>query len=168
MPVSSSTTSKGLYSAGKETSDEGVYDLHDPNLRIATKMQGNYKQRWYRYGEACFRSIGLQSFNSFMPWRRYEEFPKIAVEQNRWTVLIRSLLHIPPLAGCVVLLILSGMTTIVQPNSAFSILQFAAKAHETLMQASIAAILLSHVRYEITQHGWFPSDRCLLPRKSQA
>ena len=71
-------------------------------------------------------------------------------------VLIRCLIHVPPLAGCVTLLALTFTTIVVEQNSAFSILQFAAKLHEILMQASIAAILLSHVRYEITQDGCIP------------
>ncbi|KAK0115657.1 hypothetical protein ONS95_000073 [Cadophora gregata] len=155
-PSASKSPDAYSYSAGKETSHEGVYDLKTSNTRTTPNPGDRYKRGWYKYGEAFFRSIGLQAVNSCMPWRHSEEYPKVAIERNRWKVVIRSLVHIPPIAGCVSLLVLAGMTTIVEPNSAFQVLQFAAKFHEILMQASIATILLSHIRYEITQGGRVP------------
>lgn len=158
----SSTSSRGAYSAGKETSNERLYDLRGSSLSASTKPAGTFRQRWHRYVQVFFRSNSLQFFN-FLQWRGDVEPPKIAIEKSRWTVLVRSLLHLPPLAGCAVLLILTSTTTIVQPNSTFSSLQFAAKLHEVLMQASIAAILLSHVRYEITQTGRVPFGSLFAP-----
>ncbi|KAH9203846.1 hypothetical protein DL95DRAFT_472025 [Leptodontidium sp. 2 PMI_412] len=135
---------------------EGVCGLHDSSTAIKQTPEDRYKRTWYKYGEALFRSIGLQAFNTWLPWGRNSEFPKIAIEQNRWKVVIRSLVHILPVAACISLLVLASKTTIVGPNSAFSALQFAAKFHEILMQASIATILLSHIRYEITKDGRVP------------
>jgi len=159
----SNATSRGAYTTGKDTIKERVYDLRDSTPSTATQNQGHPRKSWHKYGEILFRTFGLQFFNNFTPWRQDVEFPKTAIEKNRWMVLIRCLIHIPPLAGCVTLLALMFTTIVVEQNSAFSILQFAAKLLEILMQASIAAILLSHVRYEITQNGCIPFGSLFAP-----
>ena len=47
-------------------------------------------------------------------------------------------------------------TVIVNYNSGYSTLQFVAKVHEVLMQASIATILIFYIRSQALEHGKTP------------
>ncbi|KAF2787332.1 hypothetical protein K505DRAFT_190649, partial [Melanomma pulvis-pyrius CBS 109.77] len=75
------------------------------------------------------------------------ESPKVALYHNRGVALLHWLLHIPPLAGAVTLIVINITRYVVsyEPR-ATATLQFAAKLHEVLMQASIATVLLSYIR----------------------
>ena len=83
--------------------------------------------------------------------RRFKEPTKTAISRNRLSALLRSLIHIPPLAVALFEIVLNLRGTYVgisfdQQTS----LQFAAKAHEIVVQASLATAFLSYIRYQIT------------------
>jgi hypothetical protein len=103
-----------------------------------------------------FRSVGLQVVNVFGPWKIGSERRKVAIRQDRFTALLRCAVHIIPLVACLILILFNICTIVISYNSGYAILQFVAKIHEVLMQASIAAILLSYIRSEALQHGGTP------------
>lgn len=88
------------------------------------------------------------------------EQKKVAVSKRRTHAVIRSLVHILPLAGAVAITSINltglyvgpasdGMPGLQEGPSPWPWLQFAAKVHELLMVASLAAILASYVRFEL-------------------
>jgi hypothetical protein len=84
------------------------------------------------------------------------ERPKTAMYQSRWVATGHALLHLVPLSSAVVVLILNWSQCFVGPSfTLFTTLQFVAKFHELLMQASLAEIVLSIVRSQIME-GYLP------------
>jgi hypothetical protein len=80
-------------------------------------------------------------------WNAITERRKVAIYQNRAIAGAFSLLHVTPLAGAITLLVFQWTSYWVSlTNDYSSMLQFAAKAHELAMQASIVEILLCLVR----------------------
>jgi hypothetical protein len=80
-------------------------------------------------------------------WNATTERRKVAVYQNRAMALAFSLLHVAPLAGAITLLVLQWTSYWVSNKDDYSsALQFAAKTHELVMQASIVDILLGFLR----------------------
>jgi hypothetical protein len=95
-------------------------------------------------------------FHKAFPWRKTTEQRKVAAYQNRYMAGLNSLLHVIPLAGAVTLLSLqwSNYWVGVEFNGATS-LQFAAKLHELLMQASLVDALLYIIRSQAL-NGYLP------------
>lgn len=78
------------------------------------------------------------------------ERTKIAFRKNRTIALLRSLIHIIPVGGALGEIILTWNTYYLGThiyNPAFY--QIVAKTHEMTIQASLAAILVSYIRYEM-------------------
>lgn len=106
------------------------------------------------------RSIGLgiivSAFQGFFS-KSFQESEKVAIRRSRVTALLRALIHAVPLGIAVFEIVINWKGHYVgamfdMQNS----LQFVAKAHEVTMQASIAAILLSYIRYQISAGEGMP------------
>jgi hypothetical protein len=85
--------------------------------------------------------------------------PKIAIQQSRPLAVLRAFIHLPALLGSITLVLLNCVTCFFAPatsNAPISVLQFAAKVHELLMQMSIAALALSYMRDQVGRHGHMP------------
>ena len=96
--------------------------------------------------EAC-RSLKLQAFVKMFSFTRPMERRKVALFRHRGVAALQSLLHVPPLAGAVTLLALNWSGYVIGPEFTWSSqLQFLAKYHEVLMQASLGEILLAYIR----------------------
>lgn len=81
---------------------------------------------------------------------------KVAVYQNRVMAVLISLLHLVPLAGAIILLVLHWMEYWVGGASDNgTTLQFAAKVHELSMQTSLVDILLCIIRNQALD-GYLP------------
>ena len=89
--------------------------------------------------------------------KNFKEPQKIAIVKNRLTASLRATIHAIPLTIAIVELVLNlhgkyiGALFDDQTN-----LQFAAKAHEITIQASLALIFLSYVRHRIVQGKSIP------------
>jgi hypothetical protein len=80
-------------------------------------------------------------------WNANTEHRKVAIHQNRAVAAAHGLLHVIPLSGAILLLVFHWTNQWVdEENDHSTELQFAAKLHELLMQASIAEVLLSLIR----------------------
>jgi hypothetical protein len=90
-----------------------------------------------------------------LPWKTTFEQRKVAVYQSRRMAALNSLLHVIPLAvaGTLLSLYWSKYWVGVSVNTAS--LQFAAKVHELLMQASLVDILLYTIRSRAL-NGYLP------------
>ncbi|KAH0561987.1 hypothetical protein GP486_003306 [Trichoglossum hirsutum] len=111
----------------------------------------------YPRSSSLLRALRLQLISSI--FHRSGERPKIAIRRDRWTALLRCAIHIVPVAPSIALIYLNltdsyigGELTGPSGGDAFKLgaLQFAAKLHELAIQASIAVILLSYIRHELT------------------
>ena len=81
----------------------------------------------------------------------YDEPTKIAIRKSRTTALMRALVHIVPVSVALWEIIFNWNTYYmgaVIRNQAYY--QFGAKVHEMTAQASLAAIVFSYVRYEMS------------------
>ena len=89
--------------------------------------------------------------------KNFLEPEKVAIRQSRVTALLRTLIHVVPLGVAIYELVLNLKSHFVgETFDKQSYLQFAAKAHEIAMQASIATILLSYIRYQISAGKGMP------------
>ena len=89
--------------------------------------------------------------------KNFREPEKIAIYRSRVTALLGTLIHVVPLGVAIFEIVLNLKGHFV--GSTFdkqSYFQFAAKAHEIVMQASIATILLSYIRYQISAGKGMP------------
>lgn len=106
------------------------------------------------------RTIGLgivvTAFQGFLT-KNFSEPEKIAIRQNRVTALLRALIHALPLGLAIFEIVLNWKSHYV---GAFFVkqnyFQFVAKTHEILMQASIATVVLSYIRYQISSSKGMP------------
>ena len=80
---------------------------------------------------------------------------KIAIDSCRWKALLRSIVHLLPVLVTVFVLGLSGLNVYwsdlgpAHQNMILQAWQFAAKGHEILIVASLSAIVLHRIRYEL-------------------
>ena len=105
-----------------------------------------------------FRALGLHVFISAFRYLRhlaigkgYDEPTKIAIRKSRTTALVRALIHVVPISVAIWEIIINWNTYYLGTkvrNQAYY--QFGAKVHEIAAQASLAAIVFSYVRYEIS------------------
>jgi hypothetical protein len=91
-------------------------------------------------------------------WTHEEEEKKIVVDKNRPLALIRCVVYLVPLAAALTLVILNASNHYIggelsgpsgQDFEKLAALQFAAKLHELLMLASLATVLMTHIRKEL-------------------
>lgn len=102
------------------------------------------------------KSVGLGAIvTTFRGFRKnYSEPAKIAIHKSRLTAIIRSLIHILPVAVALMEIILNWKSHYIGGSfTKQGYYQFAAKAHELVMQTSLASILLSYIRYELANKG---------------
>lgn len=81
----------------------------------------------------------------------YDEPTKIAIRKSRTTALTRGLIHIIPVGVALWEIIINWNTYWLGAairNQAYY--QFGAKVHEMTAQASLAAIVFSYIRYEMS------------------
>ena len=105
-----------------------------------------------------FRALGLhvivsafRSLRHLAVGKGYDEPTKIAIRASRTTALIRALVHIVPISVAVWEIIINWNTYYLGAtirNQAYY--QFGAKVHEMTAQASLAAIVFSYIRYEMS------------------
>ena len=89
--------------------------------------------------------------------KNFLEPEKVAIRRSRTTALLRTLIHVMPIGVAIFEIVLNLKGHFV--GNIFdkqSYLQFAAKAHEIAMHASIATILLSYIRYQISTGAGMP------------
>ena len=86
-----------------------------------------------------------------------KEPAKVAITSSRTICFIRAAIHLPALAGCVILLLLNRRATFVPSyHKSYTALQFVAKLHEILLQASISAVALAYVRNRLISRKSMP------------
>lgn len=125
-----------------------------PNKKILRGQRANIKNT----AETLLRALGLYLIASGLRdvkrlavGKGFDEQTKIAIRKSRRVALLRALIHLFPFAVA-----LSEIT--VNWNTYYlgsaplnqAIYQFGAKLHEITAQASIAAIVFSYVRYEMS------------------
>ena len=109
-------------------------------------------------GEILFRAlglhlilVGLKSLRRFAVGRGFDEPTKIAIRKSRKTALLRALIHVVPLGVALWEITFNWNTFYVGSKVQNQALyQFGAKLHEMTAQASIAAVVFSYVRYELS------------------
>lgn len=129
----------------------------------ATKPLPQLPRGWSRVCHEIglfLRSIGLgilvTSFQGFFT-NNFLEPEKVAIHQSRVTALLRALIHLLPLGLAIFEIVLNWRCHYV--GAIFdkqNYLQFAAKAHEILIQASMTTIVLSYTRYQISAGNGMP------------
>lgn len=83
--------------------------------------------------------------------REFQESSKIAIRKNRAVALLRTLIHLIPMGVALGEIILNWNTYYVGVSiQNQAIYQVIAKIHELAIQASLATILLSYIRHEMT------------------
>lgn len=95
----------------------------------------------------------------FRRWDRgLTEQAKVAMTENRWYAVLRSLIHLVPIVAALTLIALNCSYYYVggelagsvgQDDQKLAALQFAGKLHELLMLASIATIVFAYIRREL-------------------
>jgi hypothetical protein len=117
------------------------------SLSISTRRQNSKFQDFLRHVRLLLPTL---------PWKTTVEQRKVAVYQSRRMAALNSLLHVIPLAVAGNLLGLHWSKYWVGPVSDDATsLQFAAKAHELLMQASLIDTLLYIIRSQAL-NGYLP------------
>jgi hypothetical protein len=106
------------------------------------------------------RQLRLQllfvGFSGAFTWNSRAERPKIAMHRSRRMAVLHGLIHLLPLCGAITLLVFHWTQYWVDFKfSSSTALQFMAKLHETLMQASIVEIMLHIIRTEAVR-GFVP------------
>ena len=95
--------------------------------------------------------IGLRSLRHLVLGKGYDEPTKIAIRKCRIIALLRAFIHLVPVGVALWEVILNWNTYFAGSQVRNQALyQFGAKLHEMTAQASIAAVLFSYVRYELS------------------
>ena len=104
------------------------------------------------------RALGLQVFVfAFQRLRHlavgkgYDEPTKVAIRKSRTTAMMRALIHVVPISVAMWEIIINWNTYYFGAtirNQAYY--QFGAKVHEMTAQASLAAVVFSYIRYEMS------------------
>ena len=139
----------GMYADGRSRQARGMGQ--------ATKPLPRLPRGWSRVCHETglfLRSIGLgilvTAFQGFFT-NNFLEPEKVAIRQSRVTSLLRALIHLLPLGIATFEITLNWKGHYVgQHFDKQNYLQFAAKAHEIFIQASIATIILSYTRHQIS------------------
>ena len=95
--------------------------------------------------------VGLRSLQRLAVGRGFNESTKIAIRKSRKTALLRALIHVVPLGVALWEISFNWNTYYVGSNvQNQAYYQFGAKIHEMTAQASIATVVFSYVRYELS------------------
>ena len=114
-------------------------------------------------GMTFFRALGLSYIVKLYrsvrkrTSKEYEEPIKAAIRRSRPTALFQALIHVIPLGIALIEIRLNWMETYLGATvRGLSYYQFAAKAHEIAIQASLATVMFSYIRHEILLGGGLP------------
>ena len=126
-------------------------------MRIANALRVSWKSL-QGSSEVLFRAlglnlilVGLRSLRRLAVGRGFDEPTKIAIRKSRKTALLRALIHVVPLSIALWEITFNWNTYYVGSKVQNQALyQFGAKLHEMTAQASIAAVVFSYVRYELS------------------
>jgi hypothetical protein len=126
---------------GNNSHHTDVVELNDNSAPSHVKLQFLMRQFRFQFASWTFtRCMGSR-------WNANFEHRKVAIHHNRAVSTVNGLLHVIPLSGAILLLVFQWTNQWVdEENDHLTELQFAAKLHELLMQASIAEVLLSLIR----------------------
>lgn len=112
------------------------------------------------------RVLGLNVFVTFFRYlgrqrrrlgRRHEESIKVAIRRSRGVALLRTLIHIVPVGIAIWEVVLNWNTYYVGSFALNQVYyQLGAKVHEIMMQASLAAMVFSYIRYELALGDGLP------------
>ena len=138
-----------------------IYWTAEPKGASAMKIAHALRVSWksFQYSsEVLFRAlglnlilVGLRSLRRLAVGRGFDEPTKIAIRKSRKTALLRALIHIVPLGVALWEISFNWNTYYVGSNvQSQALYQFGAKLHEMTAQASIAAVMFSYVRYELS------------------
>ena len=130
---------------------------HVRGMDQATKPLPRLPRGWSRVCHETglfLRSIRLgivvTAFQGFFT-KNFSEPEKAAIRQSRVTAFLRALIHTIPLGVAIFEIVLNWKGHYVGAHfDKQNYFQFVAKGHEILMQASIATIILSYTRYQIS------------------
>ena len=106
------------------------------------------------------RSVGLgiivTAFQGLFA-KNFTEPTKAAIVKSRLTACLRVLIHVIPMGVAFVEIIINWNGRYLGDSfDKQTYLQFVAKAHEITLQASLAAALLTYLRYEVTRESGIP------------
>ena len=109
-------------------------------------------------GKVLFRAlglnmivIGLRSLRHLTIGKGYVEPTKIAIRNSRNIALLRALIHLVPIGVALWEVIFNWNTYYAGSHvQSIALYQFCAKLHEMTAQASIAAVIFSYVRHEMS------------------
>ncbi|MCJ1469537.1 hypothetical protein MMC07_008170 [Pseudocyphellaria aurata] len=156
---------QGVHSVGSvnETDSERFVNLQTIPASRAIKPLPPLPRGWSRVCHETglfLRGIGLgivvTTFQGIFT-KDFSEPEKVAIRRSRTTALLRALIHIVPLGVSIFEIVLNFKGRFVGETFNYqNYIQFAAKGHEIAMQASIATILLSYIRYQISAGKGMP------------
>jgi hypothetical protein len=135
------------------TTGTQIYGQDDPKISLSpptdVRTPTGPENQSMSKGKDLIRLYKLQFLALFKSWRSPLEQRKVALHQSHLVAAGHALLHLVPLCGAITLLVLNLSHYFVGPFFAFSTtLQFVAKLHELLMQASMAEIVLCIIRMQ--------------------
>ena len=126
-------------------------------MKIAHPLRTTW-QSFKDSSEVSFRAlglhlilVGLKSLRRLAVGRGFDEPTKIAIRKSRKIALLRALIHVVPVGVALWEITFNWNTYYVGSKVQNQALyQFGAKLHEMTAQASIAAVVFSYVRYELS------------------
>lgn len=130
-----------------DTECEAKYLCRRSEKNENTKTRdGPYSSNVYDY----LRCLRLQILGYLSAWREPTERQKVAIYNRHWSAFYHVMLHMIPLSGAAVLIILNWSCIFLGSDFDNAIwLQFVAKFHELLMQTSIAEVVLAIIRGQL-------------------
>ena len=125
------------------------FPLSDLWSKVKSKSSAVFRAVGFGLAIVLFRSLSRPLGKSF------SEPTKVAIYSDRTIALLRALIHVLPFGLALGEIILNWQERYLGGNlKDVSYYQYAAKAHEVCIQASLAAILFSYIRFEMAlEHG---------------
>ncbi|KAK5062753.1 hypothetical protein LTR84_004828 [Exophiala bonariae] len=119
--------------------------------------------------QATLRSLKLQVFRHLTNFTKPAEPKKTAIYKDRAAASLHVLLHLPPVAGAITIVVFNLTSTFLGPVqiNVLPTLQFVAKFLEILIQASIAAIVLAIIRLWAFGTNGLPYGGLIVPYRTQ-
>jgi hypothetical protein len=139
---------------GRTKSNPHRYELHGRPNKSSHAHSARSSWSWFRI--FC-RTFGLNLLTSGWFRKSPAEPAKVAIRQDRRVATLRAAIHILPVAAAITLVALNLRGLLYGPaNDWVSVLQFVAKAHEMLMQASIAFVNFAYLRNSLLSDNNLP------------
>ncbi|KAH7127227.1 hypothetical protein B0J11DRAFT_505930 [Dendryphion nanum] len=131
-------------------SNESVHSGDSSNINSTSSGEASRAHSlWGSRINNSLRVFKLQVLTFLFSWDIPTESRKIILQKSRRAAAIHSLLHIIPLSGSLVLLVLNFTKSFIGITFNGAVfLQFVSKLHELLMQASIADIVLYIIKQQ--------------------